>query len=135
MERKALIKSKIAVVKKLQREIVESIKKDILSTPPLDCVRDVSVAPRTLIISFSTIKENRGILSPNYYIQEAQNQYMVNAIASCNMDFEKIEDKIREMIKTKYIFSKSQTKVPLNNNSLKKLNEILEEYFSEESTC
>lgn len=135
MERKALIKSKIAVVKKLQREIVESIKKDILSTPPLDCVRDVSVAPRTLIISFSTIKENRGILSPNYYIQEAQNQYMVNAIASCNMDFEKIEDKIREMIKTKYIFSKSQTKVLLNNNSLKKLNEILEEYFSEESTC
>lgn len=135
MERKALIKSKIAVVKKLQREIVESIKKDILSTPPLDCVRDISVSPRTSIVSFSTIKENRGILSPNYYIQEAQNQYIVDAIAPCNTDFEKIEDKIREMIKTKYVFSKSQSKVPLNNNSLKKLNEILEEYFSEESTC
>lgn len=135
MERKALIKSKIAVVKKLQQEIAESIKKDMLSTPPLDCVRDVSVAPRISIISFSTIKENRGILSPNYYIQEAQNQYMVDAIASCNADFEKIEDKIRKMIKTKYVFSKSQSRVPLNNNSLKKLNEILEEYFSEESTC
>lgn len=120
-------RQKVEEIKQIQNEICSEIFKKIEQTPPLEGVKPVGKNMAT--VSLSMVRENRFVLSADFYIQEKQNEAMLETLRPYKTDLEKLLAKINEMIEKQSAFPNAgkDKKVPLNSSSLKSLRNIIAE--------
>ena len=113
----------IAELKALQSETYDAIMEEIDKIEPIKEIKQVS--PHICVVNLSAVQKNKGILSPEYYIPDAQKDAIKKSLSNCGKDLEKITRKVKDMIDKGYIDGRySHQKVMLNLNSLKLLEEL-----------
>ena len=82
-------------------------------------VKEISNEPNCFVVSLSTIRKNKSVLSPEYYDQKFQSKLVEQALNPC-VSLYQIQKRIDEIIKNGSVKSNG-CRYPINNETLKVL--------------